>query len=236
MPRKSVSETVRLVRTHTHTASLFEELGLITRASAIPHNPLLYTNLHNHQMNLVKTVFRAEALNHSILEKAVLSLKACAKLDFAAALSLAREHNALLNDELEWARTAISVLSGYNPQYSEDVFLKRHQVARELSISVDTLRNWELNNLIDVDRSENGYRIYNREDISVLGIIRVLRSAGLSLSEISEMMKDYAPQLGSEEIRTICSALHANLMSAKTDAEQMITILKKISAQFNELK
>lgn len=37
---------------------------------------------------------------------------------------------------------------------------KRSEVTKELGVSVDTLRNWEMNGLITVKRKENGYRVY----------------------------------------------------------------------------
>lgn len=55
--------------------------------------------------------------------------------------------------------------------------LKRKEVSRHLDISVDTLRNWELNGLITVKRKDNGYRVYSGEDVRRLKIIRSLRLA-----------------------------------------------------------
>ena len=51
-------------------------------------------------------------------------------------------------------------------------------------MTIDTLRNWELNGLLTVKRRENSYRVYNDEDIKRLKIISSLRCANYSLSAI----------------------------------------------------
>ena len=54
---------------------------------------------------------------------------------------------------------------------------KRKEVSELLDISMDTLRNWEMNGLLTVRRKDNGYRIYTDKDIQRLKIIRTLRCA-----------------------------------------------------------
>ena len=53
--------------------------------------------------------------------------------------------------------------------------MKRKDVSELLDISMDTLRNWEMNGLLTVKRKDNGYRVYTNEDIHRLKIIRSLR-------------------------------------------------------------
>lgn len=43
--------------------------------------------------------------------------------------------------------------------------MKRKEVTRYLDISVDALRNWEMNGLLTIKRKQNGYRIYIDADI-----------------------------------------------------------------------
>ena len=42
---------------------------------------------------------------------------------------------------------------------------ERKEVSEYLGISMDALRNWEMNGLLTVKRKENGYRIYTDDDI-----------------------------------------------------------------------
>lgn len=65
----------------------------------------------------------------------------------------AKESIKIVEELLQSERTETSTLQ-----------LKRSEAAAYLDISVDSLRNWELNGLLDVKRSENNYRIYTEED------------------------------------------------------------------------
>ena len=56
-------------------------------------------------------------------------------------------------------------------------------------MTIDTLRNWELNGLLTVKRRENSYRVYNDKDIKKLKIISSLRCANYSLSAILRLLK-----------------------------------------------
>ncbi len=63
------------------------------------------------------------------------------------------------------------------------------QVARLLGVSIDVLRNWDRNGLIDIPRDPaNGYRRYGAQEISRLRVIRMLSRAGYSLSAILRML------------------------------------------------
>ncbi|MBV6552746.1 MerR family DNA-binding transcriptional regulator, partial [Acinetobacter soli] len=42
--------------------------------------------------------------------------------------------------------------------------LKRREAADYLGVTTDALRNWELNGLLSLKRSQNGYRIYEMDD------------------------------------------------------------------------
>jgi len=58
-----------------------------------------------------------------------------------------------------------------------------------LGISIDILRNWDRNGLIDIPRDpSNGYRLYRASEISRLRVIRMLSRAGYSLSAILRML------------------------------------------------
>jgi DNA-binding transcriptional MerR regulator len=63
------------------------------------------------------------------------------------------------------------------------------QVARLLGVSIDVLRSWDRNGLIDVPRDpDNGYRRYGEQEISRLRVIRMLSRAGYSISAILRML------------------------------------------------
>lgn len=63
------------------------------------------------------------------------------------------------------------------------------EAAKLLSITTDTLRNWERNNLIQIPRNPaNGYRMYGLDEINRLRVIRVLRRSNYSNMAILRAM------------------------------------------------
>ncbi|WP_369671502.1 MerR family transcriptional regulator, partial [Enterococcus faecium] len=94
----------------------------------------------------------------------------------------------------------------------------------------DALRNWELNGLLTLKRSQNGYRIYEIDDLNRLKIIRILRSANYSLEAILRLLnsldQSQEPDIKSvlnqpdpdEDIISVCDRLIASLEKAKENA------------------
>jgi DNA-binding transcriptional MerR regulator len=63
------------------------------------------------------------------------------------------------------------------------------QAARLLGISIDILRSWDRNGLIDIPRDpSNGYRRYGSAEMSRLRVIRMLSRAGYSTGAILRML------------------------------------------------
>lgn len=99
------------------------------------------------------------------------------------------------------------ILSG-----SEDtnmLYLKRKEVSEYLNISMDTLRNWEMNGLIQVKRRLNGYRIYTNDDIKRLKIIRSLRCANYSLESILRLLQQVSHN-SNTDIRAVLNTPKSN--------------------------
>ncbi len=97
-------------------------------------------------------------------------------------------------------------------------------------MTVDALRNWELNGLLTVKRSANRYRIYKQEDLQRLKIIRTLRGANYSLEAILRLLLTLDQRRGSsikevldtphpdEDIIAVCDQLITSLEQAKKNA------------------
>jgi DNA-binding transcriptional MerR regulator len=66
------------------------------------------------------------------------------------------------------------------------------EAATRLGVTVDMLRNWERDGLIDVPRDpENNYRLYGAAEFGRLRVIRMLRQAGYSLMAILRMLLQF---------------------------------------------
>lgn len=125
-----------------------------------------------------------------------------------------------------------SASSGCAPE-----LLKRKEAARALDVTVDVLRNWELNGLISVKRSANGYRRYSADDMDRLRVIRALRYAGYSLASILRLLLaidkgeglDVQATLDGKdapgEVLRACDHLSEALQSALDDAHEVSRLL-----------
>ena len=88
-----------------------------------------------------------------------------------------------------------------------------HEIASLYGVGPDALRYYERLGLVKPRRAENGYRIYDLNDIYRLTIIRDLRSLGFSMERIGEYLKDLSVsntlQLLDEERRLIREKMRA---------------------------
>ena len=112
----------------------------------------------------------------------------------------------------------------------EQTVYTRKEAAGILGVTIDTLRNWELNGLFSVRRMANGYRVYTEEDMQRLTIIRSLRCANYSLSSILRMLNALSrnPSVNirkiidtpgeDDDIITACDKLLTSLAEAKENA------------------
>lgn len=64
------------------------------------------------------------------------------------------------------------------------------KVSELLKISPETIRMYERYGILKTDRSEGGYRIFSRQEITILIKSRILQTLGFSMREIARMMKD----------------------------------------------
>jgi DNA-binding transcriptional MerR regulator len=119
-------------------------------------------------------------------------IPAAIKGDWGGALELAYGHLAFVRSELTQADVAAGLLERWAQGAPADATaqsLQIGQVAQLLGVSIDILRNWDRNGLIDVPRDpDNGYRRYGSQELSRLRVIRMLSKAGYSLSAILRML------------------------------------------------
>lgn len=114
-----------------------------------------------------------------------------------------------------------------------------------LDISMDTLRNWEMNVLLTVKRKDNGYRVYTDEDIQRLKIIRSLRCANYSLESILRLLQQLSQNPGTDirstlntpkqtdDIISVCDRLMESLSAAEQNAADLLDMLRDMKARFS---
>lgn len=243
----TTSDVAKIIGIHSNTVRLYEEWGLLPPIERKANGYRIFTDFHIEQLRLARLAFQIEVLQNGLRKKIVLMVKTAATKDFDAALSLTEEYRKQLRQERANAEEAICIakqlLCGVTEENTH--FLKRKEVSDYLDISMDTLRNWEMNGLLAVKRKRNGYRVYTDEDIKWLKIIRSLRCAGYSLEAILRMMQQLSKNPGTdirkalntpkadEEIITVCDKLIVSLQNAEKNAEAMIEMLESMKIRFS---
>lgn len=241
------SEMASLAGIHPNTVRLYEELKLIPKPERSANGYRIFTDLHLEQIKLVRTALQVEVLQNGLRKQAISIIKTSASGEFSGALYLTERYLQQVKQEQENAEEAIAIakrLLSSVEQGAEAAVLTRKETADYLHISMDALRNWEMNGLLTVKRKQNGYRVYTEEDIRRLKIIRSLRCANYSLSAILRMLNTVSanpdadirqaidtPQ-DNEDILSACDKLITSLQSAGQNAKAMLAQLEKMHRIF----
>ncbi|OZI12578.1 MerR family transcriptional regulator [Bacillaceae bacterium SAS-127] len=177
------AQIAEIMGVHPNTVRLYEDLGLIPKAERQQNGYRVFTDLHLEQFRLARLAFQIEVLQNGLRKKIVKMVKTSAASDYDRALQLIQEYILQLQEERNNAEEAIDIVKRLldGELVINRLSMKRKEVSEYLNISMDTLRNWEMNGLLSVKRKENGYRIYRDEDIRQLKVIRSLRCANYSL-------------------------------------------------------
>lgn len=241
------AEIAKFIGIHPNTVRLYEELGLIPKPERKPNGYRIFTDFHIEQFRFARTALKVEVLQNGLRKQAINIIKTSAAKDFDRAIYLTNCYLKQIKSELQKAEETIAttemLLSGED-KASEDMLFTRKEVLNHLLITMDTLRNWEMNGLLTARRKQNGYRVYTSEDIKRLQIIRTLRCANYSLAAILRMMNalsnnpetdireiiDVPPK--DDDIISVCDKLLTSLRYAEKNAFVMLTHLDKMKKLF----
>ena len=240
-------EIAQLIGIHPNTVRMYEDLELIPKPERQPNGYRVFTDVHVEQFRLARLAFQIEVLQNGLRRKIVHMVKTSAAGDYDTALKLTQEYLMQVREEIANAEEAIVIVKQILDGRTEENIhaMKRKEVSEYLKISMDTLRNWEMNGLLTVRRKRNGYRVYTDEDIKRLKIIRSLRCANYSLEAILTMLVQLSqdPEIDIKkaldtpredtEIIAVCDKLVTSLMAAMDNAEKMILKLKDMKSRFS---
>jgi len=237
------SEIAKEAGVHPNTVRYYEEIGFLP---PIPRNASgyrVFADTHLTQLKLIKAALRSEILQSNLRKQACEIIMLCAEKNHAKALERTIKYHTAICKEIENAEEAINLVRDflyYQDDKEHALQLKRNEAAKHLGITIDTLRNWELNGLITIPRKENGYRAYTNKEIRELKIIRTLRNANYSLMSILRMLNRLKSSADSdlrllldtpnpdEDIVSVTDKLLTSLSDAKCDAEEMIVCISKM--------
>lgn len=245
MNKYKTSEVAKIIGIHVNTVRFYEKCELISKPDRLDNGYRVFTDLHIEQFKLARAVLKVEILQNGLRKKIIKIIKISAKGNFNKAEQLIYDYLNQIDIEIKNANEAIEIsqlIINYSKNYKIDDIQEftRKETAEYLSITVDTLRNWELNGLISIKSKKNGYKIYTLDDIQKLKIIRSLRCANYSLSSILRMLKALSYDSNANirqvintpnpdnNIITACDKLLISLNDAKKNALYALKQIEKI--------
>ena len=240
------AEVANIIGIHPNTVRLYEELGLIPKPERKSNGYRVFTDFHIQQFKLARLALQVEVLQNGLRKKILQMVKASATGNFNTALSLTEDYLQQIKQERSNAEKAImivkQILSGGVPESSH--FFTRKEASEYLGISMDSLRNWEMNGLLTVKRKQNGYRVYTDADIQRLIIIRSLRCANYSLEAILHMLRQLSENPDTDievilntpkqdsAIISVCDRLIVSLSAAEENAYKILSMLQDMKVRF----
>lgn len=240
------SQVAAVVGIHPNTVRLYEQWGIIPKPERKPNGYRVFTDFHIDQIRLARTAFQIEILQSGLRKQIYQMVKLSAAVRFDQALALTEAYLSRLRQERVHAedavRTVKQILSGEVQENRAS--MKRKEVSAYLEVSMDALRNWEMNGLLTVKRKENGYRIYTDDDIKRLKVIRSLRCAGYSLEAILRMLQQLSQNpdadikaalntpRASDDIISACDQLILSLSAAEKNAVVLLQMLREMKRRY----
>ena len=186
------SDLAKAVGIHPNTVRRYVDRGLLPPVEHSPSGYRRFTERHLDCLRLARQVYCNQYPGKGIYQSGIRIIQTTVSGDLGGALELAYRHLALVQSERAQADVAACLLERWAFGAPADAAiqpLQIGQVAHLLGVTIDILRNWDRNGLIDVPRDpSNGYRRYGAQEISRLRVIRMLSRAGYSLSAILRML------------------------------------------------
>ncbi len=201
------SDLAKAVGIHPNTVRRYVERGILPPVEYSRSGYRRFTPRHLDCLRVAYQVYCGQFPGAAIRESGIRINRATVNGNLGEALELAYEHLALVQLEQTHANIAADLLEHWaSGRLSEEPIepLQIGQAARLLGVTIDVLRSWDRNGLIDIPRDPaNGYRRYGAPELTRLRVIRMLSRAGYSTSAILRMLV----QLGQDETTNVRHAL-----------------------------
>lgn len=241
----TTSRIASAVGIHPNTVRLYERIGFITAPERLANGYRVFTDLHLLQVRLVRAALNVELVQNGLRREVLAIVETMASQRYDEAISLARQRidhlrreRCAAEDALRHVRDLLTRSDG--SARAERLMLTRKEAADQLDTTIDALRNWEMNGLLQVKRKQNGYRVYSAADLDRLAIIRALRAANYSLAAILRLLdaldRDATADIGhvldhpdpDDDILSVCDRLLTSLDAAERNAFEMIELLERM--------
>ena len=227
---------------HVNTVRLYEQWHYISPVPRQKNGYRNYSDLHLQQMRIARLAFKQEFIQNNLRKIATGIVRLSGHEQFSEALVAANDYLHFLKRELVFAKQAVHMANALLHDAITPARTYSHkEIAMQLELTEETIRNWERNGLFTVARDAQNRRIYNEQDVQKLLIIRTLRSAHFSIASILhlfeqidsvEQVADLHELLNSAQFKSefyhVTDELEHNLREAICNTKELITILEKL--------
>ena len=240
MKTYKTAQIAELVGVHPNTIRFYEEMKLLPVIPRTESGYRIFNDAHLRQLTLLRTAFHTEIISDRLRQEVYEIVKTAAADDIGGAYQSTQKYLEHLKEERDRAEEAIritlDIIEKSGKLDKAIVFNGRLKVAGILGITIDVLRDWERNGLIQVPRNANGYRKFGLTEMNRLKIIRTLRNAHYSMMSILRMLnrldqgdrnvREVIDTPGEEEDIVCAADRYITALSlAEKDALKMLNIL-----------
>lgn len=234
------SQLAKIASVHPNTVRIYEKSNFISAVPREKNGYRRYSEKHLDQLLFARKALPGPYPGGS--RAVYMMVLHYAKDEFSKAYEMANLYRKNVIEADNKAHEASRVLDlwsiGKWPEKKEEA-VSRKAASRMLNISIDSLRNWERNNLLRVEKSKNGSCIYKPEDIGRIKIIAMLRNANFAIYSIlqtlnhfdeglvkglSDYLKNIKP---GEDLFCITNQWLVALEEHKEKSKELIKILKE---------
>ncbi len=192
MKTYQTAQIAKIIGVHPNTIRFYEEMQLLPVIPRTASGYRIFNDRHLAQLRLIRTAFRAEIISSRLRREVYQIVKLAAAGNVHEAYQGTKRYLEHLREEKEGAEEAIRltlhIIEKHGNTEENIVLHGRVEVAKKLGITIDVLRDWERNGLLQVPRDKNGHRKYGQREMNRLKIIRTLRNAHYSMMSILRML------------------------------------------------
>lgn len=191
-PYLYTSDLARIAGVHPNTVRRYAASGLIPPVERSAKGYRRFTQHHLDCLRVACMIYRDIPPVRGIRASARPTLNSALTGDWDGALTRSLAHLTFVRAEQARAEAAAAAIEAWQANAPIDAGtppVRTGDAASLLGVTIDMLRNWERNGLIDVPRrAGNGYRAYGDEELQRLRVIRALAQAGYSQMAILRML------------------------------------------------
>ncbi len=195
-------DIARACSIHPNTVRFYERIGFLSPVPRDRRGYRVFTARHLLQVRVIRLLYAEEWPGPVVRRRATRIVAALREWDLASARAALSEYLVAIDAELANAREAVRMLAswgrptagaggspaGEGSPGGREAARREYTVAeaaRELSVTRETIRNWERNALLEIPRrGPNRARYLTEEALARLRIISVLRKSGHSIAVI----------------------------------------------------